>query len=223
MPDINSLGLPPEEVGQIDYDAPEPGAFPPSLKVGSYTFIFKLEEDPFDTVEIECEDHIKRKFLTISHIAKTEVQEVAENGDPTMREVELRYQRVNFYKHSKMTNSSAGDLIRALNIRFTGSVTAQAVEQELRAIEERRSYLADVGWRAYCKNCEVEISTNARKKRIKAGDQVQWPKDKTGNYVEMAECPKCHTKMYGNAEITRYKLPAAEGAPDTSFATTAVG
>jgi len=206
---INDLGLPPEEVGEIAWDAPESGSYPPQLYPGDYTFIFKLEEDPYARVEIECEDLIKRKFLQIMHIAKTEVQEPVPDkpGEFATHEVALRFQRVNFYKHSKMHNSSAGDLIRSLRIRFTGGLYPEPIDQELRAIEERRSYLAEVGWRAYCKSCEIEISTHPRKKRIKSGDQVAWPKNGDGRYVEQAACPKCNTKMYGNAEIMRYKLP----------------
>ena len=214
MPDINELGLPPDEILEpIDYEAPEPGSFPPSLKPGTYTFLFKLEEDPLDTVEITLEDGItKRKFLQIQHIAKTTVQEPNPefNGETVDREVELRFQRVNFYKHSKMANSSAGDMIRAMDLRLTGALTPQLIVNELRAIEERRSYQAEVGWRVYCKADEIEIATNTRKKRIKAGEQVAWPKDKDGHYCEMAECPKCHSKMYGQAEIVRYKLPHSE-------------
>lgn len=214
MPDINELGLAPEDVGPIDYDAPESGSFPPQLNVGTFTFVFNLEEDPFDKVEITGEDKVKRPYLQIQHIAKTEIQEPSP-ADPNLmipKEVELRFQRVNTYKHSKMPNSSFGDLMRALNIRFSGVVTPQVIEQELRQIDGRVSYQAEVGWRAYCKTDEIEISTSARKKKIKSGDQAAWPKDANGNFLEMAECPKCKTKMYGNAEIVRYKLPQAADA-----------
>ena len=145
MPDINDLGLPPDEIlDPIDYDAPEPGSFPPQLSVGSYTFIFKLEDDPFSTVEITQEDGIsKRRYLQINHIAKTEIQEkVGEEMVP--KNVELRFQRVNFYKHPKMSNSSAGDLLRALDMRFTGPMTSQLIATELQGISERKSYTADV-------------------------------------------------------------------------------
>lgn len=209
MADVNDLGLPPDEAIEIDYNAPEPGSFPPSLYPGTYTFLFKLEDDPLDTVEIEG-----RKYLQVRHIAKTEVQEPSPNDPSTMvtRDVELRFQRVNAYKHPKMANSSLGDLIRSLDLRFSGPMTTQNIVAELRGIEERKSYQAEVGWRTYCKSCEKEVATHPRKKKVKEGSQVAWPKGADGRFTDMAECPGCHSKMFGNAEVVRYKLPTAEAS-----------
>ncbi len=207
MPDINALGLPPEEAVDIDYNAPEPGSFPPQLYPGTFQFLFKLEDDPLDTVTIQG-----NKYLQIQHIAVTQVQDTdPATGEQIAHEVALRFQRVNDYKHPKVPNSSLGDLIRALDLHFTGPLTRGAIIAELQGISERRSYTAEVGWRVYCKACEMEIATHTRKKRVKAGEQVAWPKGADGRFIDMAECPKCHTKMYGNAEIVRYKLPEGSG------------
>lgn len=209
MPDINDLGLPPEEVGSIDYNAPEPGSFPPQLNPGNYRFVFHLEEDPWDTVLIEG-----RKYMQVVHKATTTLQgAAANNGMGGEQEIELRFQRVNFYKHPAMANSSAGDLIRALNLQVTGGLTPQAVASLFQSVDGRASYDAEVGWRVYCKDDEIEVSTHARKKKIKAGEQVPWPKGADGKLLEQATCPKCKRRMFGNAEIMRYKLPGAEASP----------
>ena len=215
MPDINELGLPPEAVGDIDYNAPEPGAFPPQLKPGRYCFVFHLgplaeapANDYYDTVEIEDPpaSGFKKKYMQVFHHATTTVQV---NGADT-QEVTLNYQRVNFYKHPKMTNSSAGDLIRAMGLHVDGPLTPPAIDGLFRSVDGRRSYDADVVWRMFCKTCNVTVSTAPRKKK---GD-IPWPKpDASGNLPEMVACPQCHQRQYAQAEILRYRLPQAQEAP----------
>lgn len=214
MPDINDLGLPPEPVGDIDYNAPEPGSFPPQIKPGTYSFVFHLgpvadapASDYFDTVEIEDppKSGQKRKFLQVLHHATTTVQRTnPESGEVVNDDVTLNYQRVNFYKHPKMPNSSAGDLIRALDMRVEGALTPQAIAELFKSVDGRRSYLAEVVWRMFCQTCDRTVSTAPRKKK---GD-VPWPKaNQNGDLPEMAECPQCHQKKFAQAEINRYKLP----------------
>jgi hypothetical protein len=200
MANIDDLGLPEDAVDAVDYDAPESGSFPPSLKPGVYQFLFKLEDDPWGEVEMTVDEHgNKKKFFQVTHIAVTTVQE------PEVHDVELRYQRVNFYKHPKMPNSSGGELLRALNLRIHGGY--KAIAQALAEVDQRISYSAVVGWKAYCKTDQIEFSTSARKKKIKSGDQYAWPKAVDGVLPEMVECPKCKTKIYAQPEITHYKLP----------------
>lgn len=205
MPDINELGLPPEEVGVVDYDAPESGTFPPSLPAFSrHSFIFELEDDPFSTIEIDG-----KKYLAVAFKARTTVTDPQTQES---REVDLRYQRVNFYKHPKVPNSSAGELIRALGLRFSGPLSPQLIAQEFQQISGRATFTGEVGWRAYCKGCELEIATHTRKKRVKEGKQVEWPRE-NGQLPEQAACPKCGSRYFGNAEVVRYILPtAAAGA-----------
>jgi len=211
MPDINELGLPTDDVVEIDYDAPEPGSFPPQLYPGEFVALFKLEDDPFTTVEIApVEGQPKRKYFQVNHIAVI-THQVPSSEDPSLmidEEVSLRFQRVNAYKHPKMSNSSLGDLIRALNLRFSTTPTPEVIASELRQVDGRATYSCEVGWRAYCKDCEIDISTHARKKKVKSGDAAAWPKGADGQYEPQAACPKCHKKYFGNAEIMRYKLPS---------------
>lgn len=222
MPSIEDLGLPPEPVGEVDFNAPEPGSFPPQLKVGTYNFVFHLgpqdgasDSDCWNVVERGEQGQPKGKFLEVVHHATTtiEVPDPANPNEKVAADVSLNYQRVNFYKHPQMPNSSGGDLIRALNLRVDGPLTTQAVANLFKQVDGRASYRADIGWRVYCKSCQLEINTHARKKKIGRGEQVQWPRDpQTKEYTEQAECPKCHQKYYGNAEIVRYLLPHGQEA-----------
>ena len=213
MPDINDLGLAPEPVGEIDYNAPEPGAFPPQLTPGTYSFVFHLgpvadspASDYFDTIEIGDEAGNKRKYLQVLHHASTTVQHSnSATGEVINDEVTLNYQRVNFYKHPKMPNSSAGDLIRALDLRLEGALTPTAIAELFKGVDGRRGYTAEVIWRAFCKTCNTTVSTAPRKKK---GD-VPWPAAVNGVLPEMATCPQCKQKKFGQAEISRYKLPQA--------------
>jgi hypothetical protein len=202
MPNIEDLGLAPEPVGSIDYDAPESGSFPPQLEpFHVYPFVFHLEDDPWDTQEVDG-----RKYLQVGFKASTTVQD--QEGS---HEVELRFQRASFYKSPKMTNSFAGELIRSLDLRVTGNLTAQGISNLFQEADGRRSFLGEVSRTAYCKGCEIEISTHARKKRIKAGEAAPWPKNDDGGYPLDAACPKCHTRYMGRDAIANYKLPQANG------------
>lgn len=212
MPDISELGLPPEPVGDIDYNAPELGSFPPPIKPGRYTFVFHLgpvpdapSSDYFDTVEIEDppKSGQKRKYMQVLHHATTTITKPSPD-DPSLivnEDVVLTYQRVNFYKHPKMANSSAGDLIRAMGLVVTGPLSPQAVANLFQEASGRVSYEAEVLWRIYC--CDHNVSTQPRKSK---GD-TPWPKAVNGELPEMAECPVCHQKKYAQPEISRYKLP----------------
>lgn len=195
MPDINDLNLADEAVGEVDYDAPESGSFPPTLKPGEYEFVFKLEDDPYDTTKVEGRD-----YLQINHKAGYE-----HDG----QDRELRFQRASFYKSEKMPNSRAGDLFRSLDVRINGPLTRSAVRDALAEVDGRARFWAEVGWRRYCKTCDIEVSTNPSKKKVRDGKQVAWPRDGQGEFEELVACPKCGAKGYGREEITRYKLPKA--------------
>ena len=57
-----------EEVpGEIDFNAPEPGAFPPAFKPSDKSFVFHLIEEgtgdgPFSVQEIKGKKHLKVNF-----------------------------------------------------------------------------------------------------------------------------------------------------------------
>ena len=209
-PDINDLGLPPEEIAAIDYDAPEPGQFPAMVYPGTYQFTFKLAEDPFDAVEIEGKKYLQVVYSATATVRAEDTPGGEPGGDPV--EVSLNYQRVNAYKHPKMSNSSLGDLIRALGLKLQGALTPQLIANTLKEVDGRAQFTGEVGWRAYCKSDEHTISTNPRKKK---GD-TPWPRTADGKPELQAQCPKCKQKMYGNADIVRHKLP--QGAEQAATA-----
>ena len=190
--------LSPEPVGEVDYNAPEPGSFPPQVKPGVFDFQFKLnEKEPFGVQKVDG-----KPYFQVCHDSTTVV-----DGE----EKTLTYQRASFYKHPKMPNSMAADLIRSLDVRAEGSLTPEvAAELFEQASNQGRHFRGEVGWRFYCdhnKNSTIgdplTISTHPRKKK---GD-IKWPQNNDGSLVEHLKCPKCGRVGYGNADIVRYLLP----------------
>lgn len=208
MPDISDLQLPDEPVPEIDYAAPDTGAFPPMVKPGMYEFLFHLPEstsDQFDKVEIKPPTLAPGVYLQVNHEAEA-LRDSQGNAVPATSsgdQPKLRFQRVSTYKHPKMPNSSFGDLVRALGLHIDGPLTPTTIASTLRSIDGRSTYIGEVGWRSYCKSCDQTVSTHPRKKK---GDAA-WPRNAEGGYEEMVACPKCGQKSYGNSEIVRYKLP----------------
>ena len=202
-PDIRDLGLPDEQIPEIDYNAPEPGSFPPQIAPGVYEFLFHLPEsasDRFDKQTVSGKD-----FAVFVHEAEalrdSKGEAVPQTSDG--KQPVLRYQRASTYKHEKMPNSMLGDLLRSLNLHIDGPLTLRAVADALAAQDGRATYKGEIGWRSYCKGCDQTVSTHPRKKK---GD-VAWPRTADGHFEPMATCPKCGAKSYGNAEVIRYKLP----------------
>ena len=206
MPDISELNLPDEAIPDIDYNAPEPGSFPPQIAPGVYEFMFHLPEkgsDCFDKQTVEGKDHAV--FVHEAEALRNSKGEaVTANADG--KQPLLRFQRASTYTHVKMPNSMLGDLLRSLNVHIDGPLTLHAVADALAAIDGRATYKGEVGWRSYCKSCDQTVSTHPRKKK---GDAA-WPRTAEGQYELTATCPKCGNKSYGNAEIVRYRLPERE-------------
>jgi hypothetical protein len=200
--DINDLQLSDEPVGEVDYDAPEAGSgFPPTVAPGVHDFLFKLEDDPFESFEKDG-----RKYLQVNHRAVFSTEN-PENG--SIEEHELRFQRASFYQSQRMKqarmNAKASDLIRALGVRVEGPLSPSVAVGLFKEADGRGHYRAQVEWRRYCKGCETTVSTRPNKKK---GD-TPWPRDAKGALELIVECPKCHEKGYGNAEISDYKLPGS--------------
>ena len=190
MTSIDELNLAPDALGEIDYNAPEPGAFPPSIQPGTFDFQFKLEEDPYSTVKIQGKDYLQVAFIA-----------VPAEGQP------LRFQRASFYKHEKMPNSMAADLIRSLGVRIAGPLSKDTIDNAFKDAEATgKHFRGEVAWRSYCKACDKTVSTHPRKKK---GDMA-WPRDVEHNPVMLATCPGCGSKNYGRADIVRFKLPESE-------------
>src|ERR1700677_808316 len=99
-------GLAQEEVPtDINWNAPEPGSFPPAFKPGQQAFVFHLPEDTEKQFEIAT--IAGRKCLQCNF-------NVTVNVEGTDRKV--MFQRANTFKTDKMDNSSIGNLIRSLEL-----------------------------------------------------------------------------------------------------------
>lgn len=197
MTDINNLNTPGEPLDEmsIDYDAPEPGSFPPAIQPGTYTGVFTLDADtPFDEADIQG-----NKVLQVTHGARITV-----DGE----EKDLNFFRASWYRSEKMRaanmNSSAGELTRALGIVIKGRIDREQWKSELRKADGRKQFTAEYGWELYCKNCgETTVSTTPNKKK----KQAAWPRNEQGVPTPFVSCPKCHgEKKPGNVRIVRYKL-----------------
>lgn len=228
MPNISDLNLTPEATPDVQWDAPEPGSFPPQMLPGVHEFRFALADDGgFDVVEIGG-----AKYVQVTYSATAEVED-HEGGKV---EATLNFQRASTYQSPQMKaqglNSMAGDLLRALGVKIEGPLTPQKLGDALNtANAQGRHFRAEVGWRKYCKADDISVSTHPRKKK---GD-VMWPRDAQKNPELVVACPKCGEKGFGNAEIMRFKLPengasnvhsyTANGAQagDTSFPPVTVG
>lgn len=208
MPDLDELGLTEEATPEVDWDAPEQGQMPPQLGANkTFDFIFRLEEDPFGSIEVDG-----KKFLVINYapevVAEADGTPVADaNGNP----VKLRFQRASFYRSDKMRaanmNSLGGELLRSLGLRVdSGSrLTPQVVEQLVREADGRASFRAEVIWRAYFDATDTTVSTRPRASR----GEIPWPRTADGKFELLATDPKTGEKQYGRVEINRFKLPGA--------------
>lgn len=200
MPDINNPELSAEPmsddlvVGEVDYNAPEPGAFPPQVPPGEYEMLFKLHPDAaFGVVKVQGKDYLQVIFNPVPLI----------NG---AEQPALTFQRASFYRSEKMPNSMAGDLIRALNIQTSGPLTRQTVKALFEEAENTgKHFRADVGWRFYCKLDDLTISTHPRRKK----QETPWPRNADKSLVPQVKCPKCGKAGFGQCEIMQFRLPSA--------------
>lgn len=191
--DLDISGM--EPVPEVDWSAPESGAFPPALTVGVHEFAFALADDPFNTQEIQG-----KKYLQVTYSATATLEDGSERT--------LNFQRASTFQNDAMKkaglNHMMGELLRALGTRIEGPLTPATIADALQqATAERKHFKGEVAWRKYCKACDQTISTAPRKKK---GD-IAWPKGADGSYELVVACPKCGEKGYGNAEIIRFRLP----------------
>jgi hypothetical protein len=200
---LNDLNLVEEEVPQVDWDAPEGGLYPPSIPVGDHDFIFKLADDPYQSIQREG-----KNALQVTYAATTTV-------DGT--EKTLNYQRVNTHRSAGMVaarrNASAFELLRALGTRVT-EPTAKNIAAALEdASNSAKHFTAGVQWRGYCdhgvKGAKdgIEVATRPSKKKVAAGTQFAWPRNADGQFELFVTCPKCKQGMKVNAEIADFHLP----------------
>jgi RNase P subunit RPR2 len=195
---INDLDLTPESVPEIDWEAPESGSFPPQIWPGIHEFAFALAEDgdgPFGVAEIQGQ-----KCLEVTFSAITE--------NDQHDEVALNFQRATTFLNQAMRaahlNHKVGELIRSLGMKIEGPMTKEKIGDALNeASAARQHFHAEVEWRRYCKSCETTVSTHPRKKK----GAVAWPRDADKRPELIVACPTCGDKGYGEARITRFKLP----------------
>jgi len=181
----------------IDYDAPEPGQFPPQVEIGDHEFIFHLpekSEDRFDTVAIQGANYLS--VTTELEIA------VPSKEQPAM----IRYQRVNDYKHPKMTNSSVGDLVRCLDIKPEQD-GRRGIANALIGADGRARGIAQIGWERYCKSCQQIVSTAPRKRKAPKKNDAPWPRGVDKKPELIVACPSCGEKGYGREVVVNWKLP----------------
>lgn len=201
-----------EEIGDIEYDAPESGSRAPQLYPGVYDFKFGLEEETGDRHPFESADRkddkgqVVGKNFVVNHKATVTVTDDQGNS----KDVDIRFNRASFYRSAKMKekhmNSKGGELLRSLNIRVD-VLSKEAIEAALRAADGRSMGRAAFGWQFFCKADDLTISTNANTKR----GEIRWPKGADNKYVDVVSCPKCGAKGYGRERITDYKLPTTNG------------
>lgn len=178
---------------EIDYNAPEPGSFPPSVEPGTYKLIFKLaDKDPFSMGPIPDPGGAMCLKVKIA-------PEVITDGGATKR---IAFQNISTFKTPKMPNSSVADLLRALDIRLDRATVAN-IRDVLIAASGQKSFRAQVGWEAYFKDTQTSVSTAPRKSR---GD-LPWPKNAEGKFEMMATNPATAEKAFGRERILRYLLP----------------
>ena len=214
MSDISNLDMVPEELpgGEVDYDAPESGSFPPTIYPGVYDFQFALPEsqdDQFGVVEI---GDPKVAHLLVNFTARIPTHSIKDDqltGErPDLDFVDLRFQKVNTYKSPKMQNSFLGELLRSLNLKIQ-PFTKEGVKAALRENDGRVMGRGSVAWRSYCKSCDLTISTAPRKAKNGKKADVPWPKSNDGKPKLRANCPNCGTGYYGREEINGFKLPVS--------------
>lgn len=202
--DLESLlaSLDAEPEVEIDYSAPESGAFPPQIYPGRYRFVFQLaEQDPFGKIEVEGKPYLNVVF--------TALVQAPDKTEP----VKVNFCRASFYKHPKMTNSDGGELLRCLGIKPEGMKPSDIVAA-LKQADGRASGEAVFGWEAYSKDTKEVISTNARKKPRKDSGKtdIPWPKGADGKYEQVVKFPESGDSVYGRERIVSYKLPQGSGS-----------
>jgi len=208
MTEANIDELNDDLLGEVDYDAPEPGSFPPRIQPGIYDFKFELEDEPFGQTSWEKDG---KTFYEVRHKATITVTK----EDGSREDITLRFIRANFFYNDAMKkagmNSSAGDLLRSLGIVIKGGISRSVLEQSLREADGRSHGRASFGWRVKFDGTKTVVSTAPRKKK----GEVAWPKDNQGNFLPMATDPKSGQKAYGRENLLRYLLPISPvGASD---------
>lgn len=193
---LASLDAEPEV--EIDYSAPESGAFPPEVYPGRYAFIFKLDtEEPFGKIDVDGKPYLN---VNATHSIIT----------PDKPEgVDVRYQRASFYKHPKMTNSDGGELLRCIGVKPESNKPSDIVTA-LKQADGRARGEAVYGWEAFSKDTKEVITTNPRKKPRKSGKvDIAWPKGADGKYEQVVKFPESGDSVYGRVRVVSYKLPAS--------------
>jgi hypothetical protein len=190
----------------INFNAPEPGAFPPAFKPSQQTFVFHLPEDSdrqFEVATIGGKKCLQCNF------------NVTVNVEGNDRKV--MFQRANTYKTDRMDNSSIGNLIRSLelkdayeqNLAETGDVNA-AIVRTLQAADGRAAGSADFGWSAAFKDSLTVFRTSTNKTvppKKSGGYTIQpWPRDAQGAYLPTVADPASGTEKYANLEIVRFRI-----------------
>ena len=209
-----------EEVpADIDFNAPEPGAFPPAFKPGDHSFIFHLVEEgqgdgPFSVAEIKGGKYLQCNF----------VAEALLGGGDTSK---VPFCRVTTYKSDKMANSQAGDLIRSLelrdayesNLRESGT-SDLALVRTLQAASGRAVGFASFGWSAAFKESLTVYETGRTKiampKKPTDYKRCPWPRDAQGQYLDTVPDPQSGAQKYGRLGITRLKIAKPQPAQGVS-------
>lgn len=183
------------EYEAVDWDAPEAGQFPPRVAPGIYDFVFSLEDtDPFSAVEIPAASghlHLQLQY-------KAEVIDPKNtNGSAPV----IRFQRASSYKHEKMQISMLDDLVRSMGHKLSARPSPLEYTQFFQSQSGTARARGEVGWRRFCKACNVTVSTHPRKGHVK------WPRDAANQPVQTVACPGCGDKGFGREEIVRLRLP----------------
>ncbi len=199
MADLETLlaELGEEHQVEIDYDAPEPGQFPPQIAPGDYEFTFHLPED--SEARFKAVDRKGQKCLE----AMVELEIERPGQDTPAR---IRFVRVNDYKSEKMKNSSLGDLIRSLDLKPEGT-DRRAVVNALIGADGRARGVAQIGWQRFCKADLQAVSTAPRKQKAPYKNEVPWPRGTDKQPLLIVECPHCADKGYGREFVVNFKLP----------------
>ncbi len=204
-----TTGLVEEQVPfDVDFDAPEPGSFPPAFEPSTRDFLFTLVEpseqvQPFEVVEIQG-----KQWLQVNYIATVEV-----DG----KEVKIPFQRASAFKTEKMRNSRLADLIRSLKLREeyqaavqqTGS-PIEAVKLVLAEASGRKLGTADFGWSAAFKDSKVIYRTGLTKviapKKEDGYTSMPWPRNGNGGYAASVTDPQSGQEKYGRLEVVRLRI-----------------
>lgn len=198
-----------EQVPEMDWSAPEAGAFAPAIQPGTYEFIasVRTDADVSGFGKMEYEGH---KYLT----AVLDFEVLVTGKDP----VKVTYQRVNTFKHEKVAISSMGELLRSLNLhtQLPDRPSDADIVRVLQANSGRARGRGEAAWRFYCKAHGLTISTAPRKR--KGIKDTAWPTDASGKLELSVVCPKCAatnpatSKSYGQVEFIRYFSSKGENA-----------